>query len=261
MTDTLAEKVAVVTGGSRGIGRAVAGELALRGADLMLIARTVEDLEREAASIAAHTGRRVLTVATDLRRPDGVDAAVKAVHEGFGRTDILVNNAGATRGGDFLQLEDAVWEDGFALKFYAAVRMSRGLWPDLTRARGAVVNISGGFADTPDANFMIAGAVNAALTNFSKALAERGLKDDVNVNCIHPGPVATDRWRRLTAERAALEGIDEGEVVRKTLADTGVRAITEPEDVARLVAFLVSAEARQIQGAVIRMDGGANRAI
>lgn len=261
MTDTLAEKVAVVTGGSRGIGRAVAGELALRGADLMLIARTVEDLEREAASIAAHTGRRVLTVATDLRRPDGVDTAVKAVHEGFGRTDILVNNAGATRGGDFLQLEDAVWEDGFALKFYAAVRMSRGLWPDLTRARGAVVNISGGFADTPDANFMIAGAVNAALTNFSKALAERGLRDDVNVNCIHPGPVATDRWRRLTAERAVLEGIDEGEVVRKTLADTGVRAITEPEDVARLVAFLVSAEARQIQGAVIRMDGGANRAI
>lgn len=261
MTDTLAEKVAVVTGGSRGIGRAVAGELALRGADLMLIARTVEDLEREAASIAAHTGRRVLTVATDLRRPDGVDIAVKAVHQGFGRTDILVNNAGATRGGDFLQLEDAVWEDGFALKFYAAVRMSRGLWPDLTRARGAVVNISGGFADTPDANFMIAGAVNAALTNFSKALAERGLRDDVNVNCIHPGPVATDRWRRLTAERAVLEGIDEGEVVRKTLADTGVRAITEPEDVARLVAFLVSAEARQIQGAVIRMDGGANRAI
>ena len=126
MTDTLAEKAAVVTGGSRGIGRAVAGELALRGADLMLIARTAEDLEREAAGIAARTGRRVLTVATDLRKPDGVDAAVKAVREGFGRADILVNNAGATRGGDFLELEDAVWEDGFALKFYAAVRMSRG---------------------------------------------------------------------------------------------------------------------------------------
>ena len=261
MTDTLAEKVAVVTGGSRGIGRAVAGELALRGADLMLIARTAEDLEKAAASVAARSGRRVLTVAADLSKPDGVDAAVKAVRVRFGRADILVNNAGATRGGDFLELEDAVWEDGFALKFYAAVRMSRGLWPDLARARGAVVNISGGFADAPDANFMISGAVNAALTNFSKALAERGLRDDVNVNCIHPGPVATDRWRRLTAERAVLEGIDEDEVVRKTLADTGVRAITEPEDVARLVAFLVAAEARQIQGAVIRMDGGANRAI
>ena len=188
MAETLVEKVAVITGGSRGIGRAVAGELALRGADLMLIARTAGDLEKEAASIAAHTGRRVLTVATDLRRPDGVDAAVKAVHEGFGRTDILVNNAGATRGGDFLELEDAIWEDGFALKFYAAVRMSRGLWPDLARARGAVVNISGGFADVPDANFMISGAVNAALTNFSKALAERGIEGRRQRQLHPPGP-------------------------------------------------------------------------
>ena len=261
MTDSLDGKVAVITGGSRGIGRAVAGELAQRGADLMLIARTAEHLKAAAERITQDTGRRVMTAATDLRTADGVESAAQAVREGFGRTDILVNNAGATQGGDFLDLDDAVWEDGFALKFYAAVRMSRALWPLLTEAHGAVVNISGGFADVPDPNFMIGGAVNAAMTNFSKALAGRGLKDDVNVNCIHPGPVKTNRWKELVATRAELEKISVDEVARKIVASSGVRAFAEPEDVARLIAFLVSTGSRQVHGAVIRMDGGGNKAL
>jgi 3-oxoacyl-[acyl-carrier protein] reductase len=170
-------KVALVTGGSKGIGRACAESLAAEGCDVMLVARTEADLREAAAAIAAASGRRVEICATDLRAPQGCQAAVGALEHAFGRLDVLVNNAGATQSGDFFTLDDSVWEDGFALKFYSYMRLSRALWPLLKEAQGAVVNVIGGASKTPNANFMIGGAVNAAITNFTKALAELGLRD------------------------------------------------------------------------------------
>ena len=118
----------------------------------------------------------------DLRTPEGCRTLHAQVKEQFGRLDILINNAGTTKGGPFLEQDDALWEDGFALKFYACVRLSRLCWPQLKASRGSVVNVVGGFARTPDPDFMIGGAVNAAMGNFTKALAGLGLRDDVNVN-------------------------------------------------------------------------------
>src|SRR5262245_900438 len=127
-------KVALVTGGSRGIGRACAKRLAREGCDVLIVARTAGDLEEAAATIQEASGRRVEICATDLRSAQGCEAAVGALKHAFERLDILVNNAGATQSGDFFKLDDTVWEDGFALKFYSYVRVSRALWPLLKEA-------------------------------------------------------------------------------------------------------------------------------
>src|SRR5918994_7343427 len=125
----LSGKVVLVSGGSRGIGRACAERLAREGCDVLIVARTEQDLSAAAAAIAEGSGRRVEICATDLRSPQGCEAAVGALKHAFGRLDVLVNNAGATQSGDFFKLDDATWEDGFALKFYSYVRLSRALWP------------------------------------------------------------------------------------------------------------------------------------
>ena len=121
------------------------------------------------------------------------------VNERFKRCDVLVNNAGATKGGKFLEQPDDAWSDGFALKFYAAVRLTRLFWPLLKAAHGNIVNIIGGAARTPGPEFLIGGAVNAAMANFAKGLTALGNRDDININVIHPGQTQTDRVVQLFA--------------------------------------------------------------
>jgi 3-oxoacyl-[acyl-carrier protein] reductase len=254
-------KVALVTGGSRGIGRACATRLAEAGADVLLVARTERDLGEAAEAIGSATGRRIEICATDLRSPQGCQAAVGALEHVFGRLDVLVNNAGATQSGDFFQLDDATWEDGFALKFYSYVRLSRALWPLLKASQGAVVHVIGAASKTPTPNFMIGGAVNAAITNFTKALAALGLRDGIRVNAVHPGMTVTGRLDRLLDQRAAVEGMSRQEYEKKELASVGLRRYGEPSDVANLVAFLASPRAAQIQGADLFIDGGATKTI
>ena len=254
-------KVAVVTGGSRGIGRAIARRLAQEGCDLLLAARSQADLAAAAEAIAGDTGRRVEIAAQDLRSLTGCQAVHGALVEAYGRIDILANVAGATRAGAFLELEDSVWEDGFALKFYACLRLSRLFWPLLVDAKGTVVNVVGGAARSPDPDFMIGGAVNAAMASFTKALAGQGLRDDVNVNAVYPGMTQTERVEELLATRARLEGTTVEAVRAAGLAKEGVRRMGEPQDVANLVAFLCRPEARHIQGTAIAVDGGATKGL
>ncbi len=250
-------KVAVVTGGSRGIGRAIAEELARKGCDCLLAARTESHLIAAARQIADSSGRRVETVGLDLRTAEGCAALHKALQATFGGLDILINNAGATRGGDFLKQADEEWEDGFALKFYACLRLSRLFWQELSRRRGCIVNIIGGFARTPDSNFLIGGAVNAAMANFSKGLSARGKRDGVRVNAVYPGLTETDRVQELFENRARVLGLDAAEVRAKAIRKQGLRRLGTPEDVAKLTAFLCSPDADHIQGTAIAIDGGA----
>jgi 3-oxoacyl-[acyl-carrier protein] reductase len=236
-------KVALVTGGSRGIGRACAERLAQEGCDLMIVARTAGDLEETAAAIRDASGQRVEICATDLRSTQGCAAVVGALKHAFDRLDVLVNNAGATQSGDFFKLDDTVWEDGFALKFYT------------------YVNIIGGASKTPSASFMIGGAVNAAITNFTKALAELGLRDGVAVKAVHPGMTVTGRLESLLAQRAEAEGLSRDDYEQRELARAGLRRYSQPEDIANLVAFLASPLAQQVHGADVFIDGGATKTI
>jgi 3-oxoacyl-[acyl-carrier protein] reductase len=161
----LSGKVAMVTGASRGIGRAIAQTLAAEGMKVALVARSKDQLEAVARSLQAVS----LAQAADLREPDAPAAVVAATVARFGQIDLLVNNAGATKRGDFFELTDADWADGFALKFFGAMRCCRSAWPHLKASRGAIVNISGIGGRTGSADFTIGGSVNAAVLNLTKA--------------------------------------------------------------------------------------------
>ncbi len=257
----LKDKVAVVTGGSRGIGRAIAGRLAIEGADVVIAARTVEPLEDAAHNIAAATGRKAVAVPADLSTLEGCELLHRTATETFDRIDVLVNCAGSTKSGPFLDLPDELWQQGFDLKFFGAVRLSRLFWPHLAETHGSVVHIVGGMARTPNPDFAIGGAVNAALANFGKALAGLGLRDDVNVNMIHPGQTRTERLDEMMADQASRTGETPDEVLARTVQRHGIRRLGLPEDVAELAVFLTTPEARHIHGTAISVDGGATKSL
>ena len=249
-------KVVVITGGSRGIGRSIAQSFAREGAQTVLAASSQANLDAAAAAIG-NSGPKPLTFAGDLKTLEACEALHAFVKEKTGRCDVLVNNAGATRSGNFLEMPDAAFHDGFALKYFACVRLCKLFWPMLKAAEGRVVNIIGGAARTPDPLFLVGGSVNAAMANFSKGLAGLGKKDGVNVNVIHPGTTETDRIIQLFEQRAAAGGTTPDAIRLQTMEKEGLRRIGKPEDVAELALYLSSEKARHIQGAAIAVDGGA----
>ncbi len=146
-----------------------------------------------------------MTVAGDLRTLAGCEQVFTRVNERFKRCDVLINNAGATKGGKFFELPDDAWADGFALKFFGAVRLTKLFWPLLKEVHGNIVNIIGGAARTPGPDFLIGGSVNAAMANFAKGLTSMGNRDDININVIHPGQTQTDRVEMLFAQFAKAQ--------------------------------------------------------
>ncbi len=256
----LTGKVAVVTGASQGIGRAIALELARQGADVVITARSESKLAELARAIRK-SGVRAAIVPGDLRIPEFAKALVAAALQAFGHIDIVVNSAGATKRGNFLDLSDADWHDGFELKLFGAARLCRAAWPHLARRKGSVVNIAGAGGRSADIVFAVGGSVNAAMAYFTKALAELGLQDGVQVNCINPGIIRTDRTaRRITAIGKEL-GIDEAAAAQRLKDEFKITHFGEPEDVAALVAYMVSPRGRLMHGAVVDLDAGMTKGL
>jgi NAD(P)-dependent dehydrogenase (short-subunit alcohol dehydrogenase family) len=253
-------KTAIVTGSSRGIGRAIAMRLAKDGARVVVCARTADDLEQVVREITS-AGATAASLALDLREPQAGSRLVDFTLKTFGGIDIVVNNAGATRRGEFVKLTDEDWLDSFALKFFGAVRVARAAWPHLQRSAGSVVFISGAGGRTPGPEFAAGGAVNAGLLSLTKALAETGIRDGVQVNSINPGSVRTDRLRLRLSSMMKEKGIDLATAERRFVESSGVTKIGEPEDIAALVAFVVSPEGRFLHGSLIDMDGGATKTV
>jgi NAD(P)-dependent dehydrogenase (short-subunit alcohol dehydrogenase family) len=248
-------KVAIVTGASRGIGRAISLRLAQDGATLVLAARTEGDLAKVASEIKS-AGGKATGVAGDLRDPSVPAALVKASLDAHGAIDIVVNNAGATKRGDFFELTDADWADGFALKLLGAVRLTRAAWSHLKARRGSVLNIIGAGGRTPGAEFTIGGSVNGACLSFTKAIADIGIRDGVQVNAINPGRIKTDRFQQTLAAEAVQHGGDVNAALQAIVRKSNIVRLGEPEDVANLAAFMVSPHSRYMQGALIDLDGG-----
>ena len=249
-------KVVVVSGGSRGIGRGIALGFAREGAQTVLASSSEQNLSAAAKAVAAE-GPEPLTVAGDLRTLEACEQLFRRVNERFGRCDVLVNNVGATRAGAFVELPDAAWLDGYALKFLGCVRLTRLFWPLLKASQGNVVNIVGGAARTPDPEFLIGASVNAAVANFSKGLSKLGNSDNINVNVIHPGNTDTERQEQLRQQRAAALGKTVEELRTEALTKSNMRRFGKPEDIAALALFLCSDRARHVQGTAIAVDGGA----
>jgi 3-oxoacyl-[acyl-carrier protein] reductase len=253
----LSNKVAIITGASRGIGRAIAEALSHEGMRLVLAARSADLLDEVARSCPAEA----VAFPADLRHEDAPRKLIDAAVERFGGIDLLVNNAGATKRGDFLQLTEDDWQDGFALKFYGAVRCSRAAWHHLMASKGAIVNIVGVGGRTGSAEFAIGGAVNAALLNLTKVLADRGVKDGVRVNAINPGAIATDRLKIRIKSLSEERSISLEEAASEMARNLGVSRFGEPSEIANAVAFLASPAAGYCQGAILDIDGGQTRTL
>lgn len=250
MQTELTGKVAIITGASRGIGRAIATRLASEGAQVVVSARDGQALD-EAVDEIRSAGGTAAALTADLREPDAPSRLAAFTIERFGRIDIVVNNAGATRRGSFVSLTDEDWTDGFALKLFGAVRLTRAAWPHLVHTAGSVLFIAGVGGRTPGSQFTIGGSVNAALLSLTKALSEAGLPDRVRVNTINPGTIRTQRFQ------ARLGNVAESEYVRRA----GITHIGEPEDVAELAAFILGPRGTMLNGAIIDLDAGATKSI
>jgi 3-oxoacyl-[acyl-carrier protein] reductase len=179
----------------------------------------------------------------------------------FGGLDVVVNNAGSTKRGDFLALSEEDWADGFGLKFFGAMRLCRAAWPHLRASAGAIVNIAGVGGRTGSAEFAIGGAVNAALLNLTKVLADRGITDGIRVNAVNPGGIATNRLQTRLRTFAAEHGIGLQDAEAQMARALGVARFGTPEEIARLVAFLASPQAAYCQGSIVDADGGQTRTL
>lgn len=160
-----------------------------------------------------------------------------------------------------MTLTDDEWADGFALKFFGAMRLCRAAWPHLKTSRGSIVNIVGIGGRTGSAEFGIGGSVNAALLNLTKVLADRGVADGVRVNAINPGTIATERLTVRIRSFAVEQGVDEAEAARRMPRAMGVARFGEPAEIAQTVAFLASKPAAYLNGAIVDVDGGLTRTL
>ncbi len=261
----LTNKVALVTGASRGIGAAIAMELAREGADMALCARGAEPLAETARAVAA-LGRQVAAVPADVATAGGVQAVVDAALSMYGRVDILVNNAGGAPGpGGFLNLDDAHWQAAWDLNLMSAVRFARALLPDMIARRwGRVINIASTSAREPDIVVVHYNCAKAGLLALSKSLANAHSKDGVLVNCVSPGLTRTPAVEQSAARRLAelgesIDGLSAEEMVQRYYGPRRPLPIGRfgtPEEVAAIVAFLASERASWITGAHINVDGG-----
>jgi 3-oxoacyl-[acyl-carrier protein] reductase len=230
-------------------------ELGLKGKIALVTGRDAKALDEVAAAIRAK-GRRAGIATLDLREKDAPAKLIEQVKRELDGLDILINNAGATKRGDFLGLTDADWEDGYALKFFGHMRLVRAAWPLLKERRGSLITIGGTGARKPTAEFTIGSSVNAAVAAFTKCLADRGKEDGVQVNCIHPSMVETDRlWKRIAAEMERT-GWPEKKAREEMCRGFGITRFGTVEDVADLISFLASARATWMHGATIDLDGG-----
>ncbi|WP_082578180.1 SDR family oxidoreductase [Lysobacter sp. Root690] len=252
-----ANRVAIVTGASRGIGAAIARELSAQGLSLVLTARSRAELD----TLAAQLPQPALAIDADLSEPAAAARIVEATLAHYGRLDVVVNNAGATPRGDFLGFSDADWDAGFALKFFGAVRLCRAAWPALVASGGAIVNIAGIGGRTGNAEFAIGGSVNAALLNLTKALADRGVGDGVRVNAVNPSSIATERTQVRIDAIARERDLEPAQAAQELARKLGVARFGEPAEIARVVAFLVSDAASYMQGAIVDVDGGQTRTL
>ena len=258
----LGGQVAFVTGASKGIGRAVAEQLAREGADVVITARTAEPLETAAKQITAATGGTIVPMAGDMSEAADVQRCVDATLSRFGKIDILVTCAGSSPGGLLEDLTEDQWMSSLNLKFMGYVRSVRAVIPHMrARGEGSIVLVVGNDGLKPSYWEMTAGVANAADINFASSVAEQYGRYGVRINTVNPGPVNTDRWDTLEKAFARDKGVTQDQAHELATRSIPFGRICEPGEVAALVTFLASPRASFINGAHIPIDGAQRKAI
>ncbi len=253
-------KVAIVTGASGGIGRATALRLAKDYNRMVLVGRQEDELKITAESIRA-MGAEPLVIVADLRSAEGADLVVSKTKDKFGRINALCNIAGAVPQINLFEMTDEQWTDGAEGKLHGARRLTIKAWPLLKASKGSVVFISGNSAEAPKPAFAAVATLNAAICALAKAFAEQGLLDGIQVNSLLPGPVMSNRRINFLQKWAAANNVSLEESKTKFLAEAKIERFGEPEDIAEMIAFMVSPGAKWLIGTAIRMDGGEVKSI
>jgi 3-oxoacyl-[acyl-carrier protein] reductase len=256
----MSKSIAIVTGASQGIGRSTAIRLARDFSGLVLVARNRINLEQTAEAVKA-AGAKALVIDADLAQPAAAQAVVDQALAEYGRIDALLNIAGAVPQIDLFEMTDEQWDDGLALKLHGARRLTIAAWPALKAAKGSVVLMSGNSALFPKAPYAAVGTINAAIVALAKAFSDRGIADGVQVNSVLPGPVMTGRRRSYLQHWAPLHNMTVEGATANFPREAGIARYGEPEEIAELMAFLVSPGARWMTGSTIRMDGGEVKSI
>ncbi|MAO55627.1 MAG: short-chain dehydrogenase [Rhodospirillaceae bacterium] len=244
---------AVVTGGSLGIGRAIAEAFSGSGAEVAIVARRQEVLDETKAAIEAATGGTIHTIAGDVSTADGCQAVWDAAIAAMGQVDVLVNNAGSSHRAPFVEVTDAEWQADLDLKLFAAIRLCRLAFPGMTgRKWGRIINILNTGAKAPPPTGAPTAVSRAAGMALTKVLAGEGAPHNVLVNSLHVGKIESDQWVR----RAAKEGRPIEEVYADMGKELPMGRIGKAEEFAAMACFLASDAGSYVAGTAINVDGG-----
>jgi 3-oxoacyl-[acyl-carrier protein] reductase len=258
----LSERVAIVGGGSRGIGRATAMMLAAEGARVVIAARGEPALHSAARDIQVETGREVFAVPCDMAREDDIRKLVAYTVERLGGIDIIVNNAGGPPLGSFEHHDDAAWAAAFDLSLMSVVRMVREALPYLKRSEQArVINVTSTSVKEPIEGLILSNSIRLGTTGLAKTLARELGPHGITVNNVGPGSTLTDRIRPILEAQAIAEGRTVDQIAEERARRIPTGRMGQPEDVAAMIVFLASAQARQVTGQTILVDGGATGAV
>ena len=241
-------KIALITGASQGIGAAITTILNKNNIKVILVSRSKRKLKN--FQMTLKNKKNSIIISKDLRTLSACKTLIRKIK----KINYLINVAGATKGGQFLKLPDNLWNDGFDLKFKAAVRLTREFWPTLKKNKGKVINIGGGAARNPSNTFMIGGAVNSALNNFSKALAMQGKIDKVSVSIIHPGMTLTSRLQGLLETESKIQKKSIKNILQKKCRGDRIKRPNYPEEIGKLVYKLIKDKKSNFKNLAI--DGG-----
>ena len=255
----LTGKTAIVTGGSAGIGFAIAKALYSEGVSVAIVARDSERLEKAAASIRElpNLGNQVIAIAADIAQSASIQTIVSKTLASLSQIDILINNAGSARAGAFLDLGDEAFVEAWDLKLLGYIRLVKAVIPNqIPRRDGRIINIIGGAGRTPRPNFLPGGTTNAALLNFTRGVASEFAQHNIRINAISPGLTATDRADRIAEQTAQSRGVSVEQVKAESLKAIPLGRLAQPEEIANLTLFLVSDLAASITGTEILVDGG-----
>ena len=249
-------KIAVVAASSKGLGRAIAEELAAEGANLVMCARG-EDALRATADSIRKTGVKVIDVAADVSQQSGIERVAKTALDAFGRVDVLVTNSGGPPSGNFESFTPEVWENATRLLLYSAVGLTRAFLPGMKERRwGRILNVTSIAVKQPIDGLMLSNSLRAAVTGFARTLANEVASFDITVNNLMPGYTRTDRVEQLAKASSEKTGVSLKDSYARWEKEIPMGRLGEPREFAALAAFLASERASYITGGSIAVDGG-----